>query len=461
MKQEGFSLVIVVFLIAMLSSLAIVATKMGGLRVASMYGAVKEKQAYYIADAAYQHALFKLKQDSSWRGDLNDQPFAGGTYSLNVSQTSSIDDLTITAVGSIGGTERTITRIIPPPAKPFIIKAFAGNGTRGWGGNDGPALSAELDRPKGLYKDPAGNVYVADTDNHEIRYVNIATKNIHSVAGIGDQRCNNCTVGSGLLDSPEGVFVTTSGTVYFADTGNEVIRKVNGDGSLLIVAGRFRDGGFSGDTGPATNARLDNPKDFVIDTAGNIYIADTDNCRIRKVNGATGVITTYGGTGVCAYNSDGQAASSTQFKKPRGLAFDAVGNLYVADTDNHRIRKIDKLTNIVTTIAGIGGVGAYGGDGGLAVDALLAKPQGVAINQYGTVYIADTDNNRIRKIDPSTGIITTYAGTGTPGGTGDDDDPLIAKLNKPKMVIAYDDVDGHIIIADTNNNRIREVTNAY
>src|SRR3990172_3204800 len=173
MKQQGFSLIILVLLIAMLSSLAIVATKIGGLRVASMYGAVKEKQAYYIADAAYQHALYKLKQDSSWRGDLNDQPFAGGTYSLNVSQTSSIDDLTITAVGSIGGTEHTITRIIPPPEKPFIIIAFAGTGTQGWSGNNGPALNARLRSPRGVHKDAAGNVYIADRSNHQIMYMRL------------------------------------------------------------------------------------------------------------------------------------------------------------------------------------------------------------------------------------------------------------------------------------------------
>src|SRR3990172_9041932 len=175
MKQEGFSLIIVVLLTALLSSLAIVAAKIGGLRVASMYGAVKEKQAYYIADAAFQHALFKLKQDDTWRGDLNNQHFAGGTYSLNVSKASSIDDITITAVGSIGATERTITRIIPPPVvdNPFIIIAFAGTGTQGWSGNNGPALNARLRSPRGVHKDAAGNVYIADRSNHQIMYMRL------------------------------------------------------------------------------------------------------------------------------------------------------------------------------------------------------------------------------------------------------------------------------------------------
>jgi len=460
MKQEGFSLVIVVLLIAMLSSLAIVATKMGGLRVASMYGAVKEKQAYYIADAAYQHALYKLKQDSSWRGDLNDQPFAGGTYSLNVSQTSSIDDLTITAVGSIGGTERTITRIIPPPEKPFIIIAFAGTGTQGWSGNNGPALNARLRSPRGVHKDAAGNVYIADRSNHQIRYVDAASDNIYAVAGVGTDSgydCNNCDPLASRLDSPEGVFIDNSGNVYIADTSNHIVRKVIAGGNIVNVAGIPENNGSSGDGGLATNARLRSPEDVALDSNGNIYISDTGNCRIRKVDAATSIITTYAGNGTCGYNGDGAAATTRRIRSPGQLAFDSNGNLYVADTGNDRIRRIDKITGIITTVAG----GGAGGDGGLAVNAQLNNPEGIAVNSFGTLYIADSSNNRIRRVDAITGIITAHSGTGTQGNTGDGGLATVARLNTPRRLSAYDDVDGHIIIADTNNNRIREVTNAY
>jgi len=460
MKQEGFSLVIVVLLIAMLSSLAIVATKIGGLRVASMYGAVKEKQAYYIADAAYQHALFKLKQNSSWRGDLNDQPFAGGTYSINVSQTSSIDDLTITAVGTIAGTERTITRIIPPPDKPFIIVAFAGTGTQGWSGNNGPALNARLKRPRGIHKNSAGNVYIADRSNHQIRYVDAVSDNIYAVAGVGTvsgYNCNNCNPLTARLDSPQGVFIDGSGNVYIADTSNHIVRKVIAGGNIVNVAGTPGTQGSSGDGGAATSARLRRPGDVALDNAGNIYIADTGNCKIRKVDAVTSFISTYAGTGTCGYNGNGGSATSTRLNSPRQLAFDSAGNLYVADTSNNRIRKIDKITGIVTTVAG----GGAGGDGGLAVNAQLNAPEGIAVNQFGTLYIADSSNNRIRKVDAATGIISAHAGTGSQGNTGDGGLATSALLNRPRRVIAYDDVDGHIIIADTNNNRIREVTNAY
>ena len=460
MKQEGFSLVIVVLLIAMLSSLAIVATKMGGLRVASMYGAVKEKQAYYIADAAYQHALFKLKQNSSWRGDLNDQPFAGGTYSINVSQTSSIDDLTITAVGSIGGTERTIVKTIPPQNKPFIIVAFAGTGTQGWSGNNGPALNSRLNRPRGIHKNSAGNVYIADRSNHQIRYVDAVSDNIYAVAGVGTvsgYNCNNCNPLTARLDSPQGVFIDGSGNVYIADTSNHIVRKVIAGGNIVNVAGTPGTQGSSGDGGAATSARLRSPGDVALDNAGNIYIADTGNCKIRKVDAVTSFISTYAGTGTCGYNGNGGSATSTRLNSPRQLAFDSAGNLYVADTSNNRIRKIDKITGIVTTVAG----GGAGGDGGLAVNAQLNAPEGIAVNQFGTLYIADSSNNRIRKVDAATGIISAHAGTGSQGNTGDGGLATSALLNRPRRVIAYDDVDGHIIIADTNNNRIREVTNAY
>ncbi len=462
MKQEGFSLIIVVLLTAMLSSLAIVAAKIGGLRVASMYGSVKEKQAYYIADAAFQHALFKLKQDSNWTGDLNNQPFAGGTYSLNVSKKSSIDDITITAIGSIGSTERTITRIIPPPVvnQPFIIIAFAGTGTQGWSGNNGPALNARLNRPRGIHKDGAGNVYIADRSNHQIRYVDFATDNIYAVAGVGTvsgYNCNDCNPLAATMDSPEGVFIDNLGDVYIADTSNHIVRKVIAGGNIVNVAGRPGNQGSSGDGGPATSARLRSPEDVALDSNGDIYIADTGNCRIRKVDAATSIITTYAGTGTCGYNGDGAAATTRRIRSPGQLAFDSNGNLYVADTGNDRIRRIDKITGIITTVAG----GGAGGDGGLAVNAQLNNPEGIAVNSFGTMYIADSSNNRIRRVDATTGIITAHAGTGTQGNTGDGGLATDARLNRPRRLTAYDDVDGHLIIADTNNNRIREVTNAY
>lgn len=460
MKEQGFSLVVVLVFIAMLSSLAIIAVRMGGLTASSMYGEKRGKEAYYIAEAAYQYALFKLNQDPSWRGDLTDQPFGSGMYSVNVSQASQanpVDDITITAVGSVGDTVQTIVRVIPPPSKPFKIFPFAGTGTGGFSGDNGPAVSADLNRPRGISKNAAGDVYIADTNNDLIRYVDSATKNIYSFAGGGGGYCDDCPSQSTSLNKPEGVYIDMAGNVYIADTSNHIIRKVISGGNIITIAGTQGSGGYSGDGNSATGAKLKKPRDIVLDNNSNIYIADTDNCRIRKVDTA-GFITTFAGTGTCGW-ADGQVASA-QFDKPRGLAFDATGNLYIADTNNHRIRKIDMGTQIVTTIAGDGS-GTYGGDGGLAVNAQINKPEGVAVNQFGTIYIADTNNNRIRKIDPTNGYITTFAGTGTPGDSGDGGLATGAQINKPSRLIVFDDVDGHLIISDTNNNRIREVTNVY
>lgn len=462
-REEGFSLVVVMVFIALLSSLAIIAVRMSGLTASSMYGESKGKQAYYIAEAAYQHALFKLNQSSVWRGDLLDQPFAGGTYSLNVSQTSPIDDLTITAVGSFAGTERTIVRVIPPPVKPFIIVAFAGTGVSGSSGDGGPALNARFSSPRGLAFDAAENLYVADTSNHRVRKVDKVTKIVTKVAGTNQGFSgDNGLATNAQLASPEGVAVNQAGDIYIADTTNCRIRKVAASTGIITTYAGTGTCGFNppDDGGLATDARLDSPGDVVVDSNGNLYIADTSNCRIRKVATATSIITTYAGTGTCVGGlGDGGLATSASFNRPRGLAFDATENLYVADTNNDRIRKINKTTQIVTTVAG--STNGFAGDGGLATSARLNSPNGVSVNQFGTVYIADTGNNRIRRVDPSTGIITTYAGKGTAGNTGDGGLATDATINTSNRVIAYNDVDGHILVSDTNNNRVREVTNAY
>src|SRR4030067_2569782 len=182
-ESSGFSLVIVIVFIAMLSSLAIVAVKTGALTAISMHNSREGKQAYYIAEAAFQHALFKLNQNPAWRGDLLDQVFEGGTYSINVSQANQIDDLTVTATGSYDGTEHSLVRVIPPPAKPFIIIAFAGTGVSGSSGDGGLSLHARFSRPRGVAVDAAGNLHIADTSNHRIRKGDKVTGIVSKVAG--------------------------------------------------------------------------------------------------------------------------------------------------------------------------------------------------------------------------------------------------------------------------------------
>jgi sugar lactone lactonase YvrE len=204
----------------------------------------------------------------------------------------------------------------------------------------------------------------------------------------------------------------------------------------------------------ATDAELDKPHAVHIDGSGNIYIADTDNHRIRKVDAGTGIITTIAGTGERDYSGDGEAATGAELNKPRGIHIDGSGNIYIADTDNHCIRKVDTETGIITTIAGTGGKRGYSGDDGPATEAKLRKPRGIYIDTSGNIYIADTDNHRIRKVDTE-GTITTIAGTGRRGYSGDDGPATDAKLRKPRGL--YVDTSGNIYIADTDNHRIRKI----
>ena len=464
--SRGFSLVIVIVIVAMLSALAMIEVKTGALTAISMANSRGGIKAYYIAEAAFQHALFKLNQNPLWRGDIIDQTFEGGTYSLNVSQADPIDDLTITAVGSYGGTEHNIVRVIPPTIKRFIIINFAGHddGTSDNNGDNGPAIEAGLNKPRGISKNSNGDVYIADSDNSVLRYVDSILHKIYKVSGRYNEAgytCNDCNPTSARLNKPQGVHIDQAGNIFIADTDNQLIRKIITEGNIINVAGIPQQSGSGADGDIATSSKLNKPRDVIVDQAGNIYIADTDNCKIKMVNITDGRIYTFAGTGSCGFSGDGGLATNAKLNKPRGLAFDSSGNnLYIADTDNNRIRRIDMATNNIYPIAGIGSSG-YSGDGHLAIAAKLNKPRGVAINQFDTIYIADTDNHRIRKIDPATGIITTHAGAGSAGNTGDGGLAIEAQLNKPERVIAFDDVDGHLIITDTNNNRLREVTDVY
>ncbi|MDI9319622.1 MAG: T9SS type A sorting domain-containing protein [Phycisphaerales bacterium] len=213
--------------------------------------------------------------------------------------------------------------------------------------------------------------------------------------------------------------------------------------------------GFSGDGSAATSALLNGPQDVAVDTFGNIYIADAANHRIRKITATTGVIATVAGTGTAGYSGDGAAATSALLYAPIGVAVDKTGNVYIADNGNHCIRKITISTGKISTIAGTGTAGSAG-DGGLATSASLYAPYDVCLDTSGNIYIADVSNNKIRKITVSSGIITTIAGTGTPGFSGDGGSATSAKLYQPFSVAV--DASGNVFIADTYNSRIRKIT---
>ena len=318
------------------------------------------------------------------------------------------------------------------------ISTVAGNGTAGFGGDSGAATAAQLSDPSGgVALDGSGNLYIVDRGNHRIRKVD-SDGNISTVAGREQ------------LSNPYGVAPDGSGNLYIADTGNHRIYKVNSAGVISTVAGSGT-AGYSGDGGAAVAAQLNFPRGVAPDGSGNLYIADTWNSRIRKVNSA-GTITTVAGDGTAGFSGDGAAATAARLSYPSGVVLDGAGNLYIADWQNGRIRKVD-TAGIITTVAGDGGVG-FSGDGGAATAAQLSGPRGVAVDGSGNLYIADYSNHRIRKVN-SAGVISTVAGSGTAGFSGDGGAAMAAQLNFPSGVAL--DALGNLYIAEWVNHRIRKI----
>jgi sugar lactone lactonase YvrE len=283
------------------------------------------------------------------------------------------------------------------------ITTVAGNGVQGFAGDNGPATAAELDSPAGLALNAAGDLFIADSHNHRVREVAAATGVIATIAGTG-------------------------------------------------VAG------FSGDGGMATVARLDLPTALALDALGNLYLADSNNHRVRRIAATTGAITTVAGNGVEAFAGDNGPATSASIDSPNGLALDSAGNLYIADTHNGRVREVNAASGLISTVAGAGVVGgnvqSFGGDNGPATAAGLALPRGLAMDAACNLYFADSANHRIRRISP-TGIITTVAGQGTENFAGDNAPAVAASLDSPRSVALSPA--GQLTLADSGNQRIRQL----
>jgi uncharacterized protein (TIGR03437 family) len=409
------------------------------------------------------------------------------------------------------------------------ISTVAGNGTAGYTGDGGAATSAQLNAPTGIAVDGAGNLYLGDTGNNVVRKI-VPGGAISTFAGSGNQGYSG-DGGAALnasLNQPQGEAWDQAGNLYFADTGNHRVRRVAPNGVITTVAGNGlanysgdNVGGTgvvssSGDNGPATASSVVLPTDVAVDRAGNLYVTDFGNSKVRIVSGA-GVITTLignadgvpledgqaaasirlsgptgvavdaagtvyftegsvgagaglvkgdyrvwkvagglfssaAGTGLMSYSGDGGAASTAQFNTPSNIAMDAAGNLYIADALNNRIRKMTPAGSM-STVAGTG-IAGFSGDGKAALTAQLDGPRGVAVDG-STIYIADTNNNRVRVVNPD-GTIYTLAGNGNAGFFGDGDLAIKAALHAPQAVAV--DHAGGFYIADTLDHRVRKVT---
>ena len=336
---------------------------------------------------------------------------------------------------------------------PGIITTVAGNATTFFFAGDGlPATAAALFLPFGVAFDGAGNFYIADTYNNRIRVVNNSTGIITTIAGNGVSNFSGDggAATSASLYNPSWVQLDAAGNIYIGDTGNNRVREVNASTGIISTVAGNGTGAYQGDGGPATSASLRAPNGIAFDALGNLYIADTGNNVVRQVNVITGIITTVAGTGTAAYTGDGGLAVSATLNNPWAVAVSGTGGLLIADRKNNAVRQVD-TTGIITTITG-NGVANNTGDGGPASAARLNAPSGLAIDIAGNIYISDTGNNRVRKINANTNNINTIAGS---GGDGDNYPANLASLYGPYALAL--DSQGSLFIADAAHNRIRKV----
>lgn len=432
-------------------------------------------------------------------------PAAGATLNPN--------DLVVDALGNVYIADTSNHRIRKVDAATGFIATVAGTGVSGYSGDGGLATEANLNGPVDVDIDTAGNLYISDRGNHRIRFVNVVTGIISTIAGSGTQGFagDNGPATSARLNSPGGVAVDIDGSIYIADTSNNRIRKVLPGGGIRTYAGTGTFG-FSGDGGPASSAQLALPADVTIGPVGDIYIADFANQRVRVVRKSTeriftaagsgqfamcdnvvpqeacfrnpmsvvydatdnvllladaanhrvrriplgsGVVTTVSGTGVNGYNGDGIAAAEAWLHGPSGVGVHPTLGVYIGDQYNHRLRRVPRGGNpLIQTVAGNGNL-PFAGDGGPALAAKFNNPGGISFDSLDNFYIADSENHRVRKISLD-GTVTTVAGSGVSGFSGDNGNALAAALASPAAVAV--DRAGNIYIADKSNNRVRRVS---
>lgn len=334
---------------------------------------------------------------------------------------------------------------------PGTIVTVAGCGEPAYAGDGGPAVTARLNEPKSVTV-AGGFLYIADSENHRIRKVDLMSGVITTIAGEGSPPTP--TYPSPLEGEGEGGGAELDPLADPVKVREEkVVQVADLSGMIRFVAGSAASGQCDGDGGPATGALLNFPSAVVVDRNGNLYIADTRNHRVRKVDALTGTITTLAGTGRARFSGDGGAAVAASLNEPAALALDAEErHLYIADQSNNRVRMVDLTTGVIVTVAGTGEA-AYTGDGLPAVEAALAGPSGLALSPEGDLFIADTFNGRIRLVEGATGRIRTEAGDGSAYRYQGVDHECSTSLSRPYGIAL--DREGHLLITDSDSHLIR------
>jgi gliding motility-associated-like protein len=347
------------------------------------------------------------------------------------------------------------------PTQAQVIVTVAGTGAAGFSGDGGAATSATLNVPTSIVFDKSGNMLIADQQNAVIRKLNVTTGVISTIAGTGSQYHSGDGGPANMAElyGPTGLAIDNTGNIFIAEEYGSTIRKIDANTGIITTIAGVPGAGFdyTGDGGPATQATFWQPTDVALDVSGNVYIADWENNVVRKITTALGIINTAVGyyPGFSGYSGDGGPATGAELNECSRIFLDPAGNLLIGDQTNNVIRKVDAATNIIRTIIGSGANG-YAGDGGPANKALLNQPSGVIMDANGVIYVADSYNNVIRMVNPSTGIISTVAGNGIQGYSGDGGPALNASFYRPVDLAL--DAGGSLYIADARNNVIRKIT---
>jgi DNA-binding beta-propeller fold protein YncE len=339
----------------------------------------------------------------------------------------------------------------------WIITTAAGTGLRGFAGDGGPALQALLNGPFDVAFDPAGNLYFSDTFNHRIRRVDGQTGTITTVAGngIAGYGGDGGPAVAASFNEPYGIAVDRAGNIYVADRHNHCVRHIDAAAGVVTTFAGTGTAGFAGDGGPAARAWLVEPNGLALDPEERqLYIADVADHRVRVVDLGHRTIATFAGTGEAAHTGDGGPAISAGIFGARAVKVAADGSVYILERQGSTLRAVDPANLVITTVAGTGARG-YAGDGGPARAALFDAPKEFAFAPGGDILIVDTERHAIRRIAAATGIVETIAG-GRKGSEGDDGPATAAGLGRPHGAVVGPD--GAIYIGDTENHRIRKLT---
>jgi sugar lactone lactonase YvrE len=338
-----------------------------------------------------------------------------------------------------------------------LIFTIVGTGEASYTGDGDVARRAGLNQPFDVALDRQGNLYFSEAHNHCVRRVEPRSGLIITVAGTGQEGYSG-DGGPALqaqLNSPYGIALDMANNLYIVDRLNACIRMIEATTGIIRTIAGTGEPGYSGDGGPALQAQLQEPNDIILDGQGRAFIADVRDHCVRVVDLASGVITTFAGTGEAGSSGDGGPASGATLLGPRALALGSMGDLFICLRNDHKVRKVDRRTGTIRTIAGTGGQG-YSGDHGPALQATFNGPKEIAIDGQDNIVLVDTENHCIRRIEAASGLVTTVAGTGQPGGHGDGGAATAATLKRPHGACV--DEDGNMYIGDSENHRVRFVS---